>query len=229
VTSIHLPHPTHPGFTHIDARLSALEVQTASQGLTVDALRRTIEDLADVLKRAATRLEAAERGVRLGRPPGSRGTAAHPSELAERDAAEFDFRGGSIPHVAEGQQVLPALRGTDEAILECIVESVISYLVSRNVPSVTVSVLDLEAHARAYQADLGRGWPFMSSKHFARRVRMATRDLLAQNVRATSSRTTYGKIFWKLEMLAADGNPIATQPAADAALDAEPEAAQAAE
>lgn len=192
----------------------SVEAQLAVQALKIDALKRTIEELSDVLKRGATRLEAAERGVRLGRPPGSRGTASRPSELAERDAAELDFRGGSTPHVAEGQQVIPALRGTDEAILDCIVESAVSYLASRNTPSATVSILDLESNARAYQADLGRGWPFTSSKHFARRFTMAVPSLLAQGVQASRFRTTYGKIFWKLEMLAADGYPIATEPPA---------------
>lgn len=204
-----------------DSRMSTVEAQLAVQALKIDSLKRTVEELCDVLKRAATRLEAAERGVRLGRPPGSRGTASRPSDLAGRDAAEFDFRGGSTPHVAEGQQVLPSLRGTDEAILDCIVESAVNYLVSRNTTAATVSILDLESNARAYQADLGRGWPFTSSKHFARRFTMAVPSLLAQSVQASRFRTTYGKIFWKLEMLAPDGYPIATQPGVEAAPDVE--------
>lgn len=208
------PAPRLAGF---DARLAALELQAASQALTIDALVRTFADLADVAKRAQTRLEAAERGIKLGRPVGSRGAAAHPSDVGRRDAADLGFsRSGSAGFASGAQsETLPGiagLRGTDEAISECLSEAIVNLFVVRNVPSLVIPVHELEDVARVYQAELGRGWPFSSRKHFARRVTMFADELLAHGVRASKSRTSDGKVFWRFEQLAADGFPVAVEP-----------------
>lgn len=205
----------------IDARLAALELQIASQAFTIDALQRTLEDLADVTKRAVTRLDAASRGIKLGRPVGSRGTATRPSPVAARDAADLGFDGSAHRSAGVQSETLPGiaevtgLRGTDESILECLSEVIMNLFVTRNVPSVVISIQDLEGEARVYQAELERGWPFSSRKHFARRVTMFAEQLLGFGVRATRMRTSHGKIFWRFEQLAADGMPIAIlEPAA---------------
>lgn len=186
------------------SRIERLEIDLARALDMLDAHARTVDDSRDLAARAALRMSAASKGTRLGRPPGSRGTAAHPS-LGARD---------DEPITQTGTAIFPDLRSADDlqAIADCIIESVTLYAMQaaeRGQASTLVSLLDLESHARAYQADMGRGWPFGSSRHFGRRLGMAREELLAQGIRLSPMRSTKGKRFWKLELLAPDGQPAA--------------------
>ncbi len=201
-----VPAPRVVRAPSLEERVNALELQLASQARVIEAYERTLNDLSEVFRRAVVRVDAADRGTRLGRPPGSRGTAARPSSIAERDAADLNLSDHST--ASGGTPLFPSLRGTDEAIVECLTEAVAGFLVERNSSVEIASSFDLEAHARRHQADLGRGWPFTSAKHFARRLGMVEPQLLALGIRATKFRSTRGKLFWKLEQVAPDGFPI---------------------
>lgn len=198
-------------------RIERLEIDLARALDMLDAHARTVDDERDLASRAALRMSAAAKGTRLGRPPGSRGSAAHPSAGARDDE----------PIAQTGTAVFPDLRNADDvqAISDCILESVTLYAMQaseKGQASTLVSLLDLEAHARAYQADMGRGWPFGSTRHFGRRLGMAREELLAQGIRLMPMRSTKGKRFWKIETLAPDGHPVVMQPpAAPAAPDAD--------
>lgn len=199
------PHRIAP--TSLEARVCELEAQLASVHLILQAHSRTAADVLQLAQRQATRLEAAQRGVRLGRPPGSSGTAAHPSKLAARDAAEI---GLTSSDAGETEPLFEDMRGAEEAIFECLLESLTGYLVERNVTVATASSIDLEHHARKYQAEMDRGWPFSSSKHFSRRVAMVIDQLRAHGLRVTKMRSTKGKRFFRIEQLALDGFPLST-------------------
>lgn len=204
------------------ARIERLEIDLARALDMLDAHARTVDDSRDLATRAALRMNAASKGTRLGRPPGSRGTAAHPSPGARDDE----------PIAQTDTAVFHDLRNPDDlqAIADCLIESITLYAMQaaeKGQSSTLVSLFDLEAHARAYQADMGRGWPFGSNRHFGRRLGMAREELLAQGIRLTPMRSTKGKRFWKLEQLAPDGHPIVIQPMAEPA--AEPVHAAASE
>lgn len=202
--------PQRPATPSIEARVASLEASVAALHELLAAHARTAADVLAIAQRHVTRIDAATRGVRLGRPPGSRGSAAHPSELAARDAADVDQDGDAPTLFAD-------LRNADAAILECLLEALTGYLVAANVTAATVSSIELERHARQYQAEMGRGWPFSSSKHFSRRVGMAVDELRANGLRVTKLRSTKGKRYFRLEQLAADGFPVAVEPESQAA------------
>lgn len=203
-----VPHRIAP--TSLEDRVCELEAQLASVHLILQAHSRTAADVLQLAQRSATRLEAAQRGVRLGRPPGSSGSAAHPSDVAARDAAEI---GLSSSDAGETELLFEDMRGAEEAIFECLLESLTGYLVERNATVATASSIELERHARQYQAEMGRGWPFSSSKHFSRRVAMVIDQLRAHGLRVTKMRSTKGKRFFRVEQLAVDGFPVAAQEA----------------
>lgn len=208
VTRAALAAALHAATAPLAARIESLTVDLARAQDAIAALLRNHADAAELAQRARTRLEAADRGTRLGRPPGSRGSAAHALPIASQDDATLET----------ATDVFPDLRskGDLEAISECINEAVTLYAMQaleRGQTSSVVSLFDLEAFARAYQADMHRGWPFGSTRHFGRRLGMARDELLAQGIRVSPMRSTKGKRFWKVEQLAQDGFPVAAQDA----------------
>ncbi len=176
----------------VNERIQRLEDAIERIGKALVGLIKSHRENSTLEARAATRLDAALRGVQLGRPP------------ADSDDLDFDSDTGTSHTGTVFHDVNASDAGID--FDGYIVEAITMFITSeRYAPAVSYSTETLMENCREAMLEFeDRPWPFASTKHFGRRLGMARDSLKREMIEAAPMRDSKSKRHWKIRRLTMD-------------------------
>lgn len=144
------------------------------------SLAASLRELAQVTHRMHMRVDAALRGVKLGRP------TKEQSDAKARESSHL------FPDLEANGNAY------DVSLEELLVEGIAMAFAAANVEPLLLSTDELAMRCQTLLEKAERPWPFSSTKHFGRRIGMTRQRLLSEGFKLDPYRDDHGKRHWRI-------------------------------